>query len=121
VLVLLEAQPVAGGDVVGALRLRLEPGVDGSPQLGVGAQTLGEALLAQADVEVLQQLAQRAQALELGGAVEPLAALRARGVEQADALDVTQHAGRPARRLGRLVDGEGVHEPNLTTIVSRFG
>ena len=78
-LLLLEAQPVADGDVFGALRLGLEPGVDGGPQLGVGAQALGEADLAQADVEVLQQLAQRAQALELGGAVEAVARVGARG------------------------------------------
>ena len=37
-----------------ALRVGLEPGVDGGPQLGVGAQALSEAHLAQPDVEVLQ-------------------------------------------------------------------
>ena len=57
--------------------------VDGGPQLGVGAQALGEAHLAQADVEVPQQLAQRAQALQLGGAVEAVARIRARGRRRA--------------------------------------
>src|SRR5689334_21225736 len=120
-LVLLEAQPVAGGDVFGALRLGLEPRVDGGAQVGVDAQALGEAPLAQPDVGLLQQLAQPAQWLEPGRPVEPVAALRARRVEQADALDVAQHARRPARRLGRLVDGDGVHGPYLTTVVTRFG
>ena len=74
VLVLLPAQPVGRRDVLGAPGLGLEPGVDRAPQVGVAAQPAGEADLRQADLEALQQLAQRAQALQLGGAVEAVAA-----------------------------------------------
>src|SRR3712207_5110308 len=55
-----------------------------------------------------QQLAQRAQPLELTGPVEPVARRRALWLDEARTLDVAQHAGGPAGGLGSLVDGQGV-------------
>jgi hypothetical protein len=61
---------------------------------------------------VSQQLAQRAQPLQLAGSVEPVAGRRALWLDEARTLDVAQHAGRPAGDLGSLVDGQGVlHVP----------
>ena len=44
-----------------------------------------------------------------GGAVEAVAGARALGLDQPDALDVAQHARRPAGGLRGLVDGQSVH------------
>ena len=75
----------------------------------VAAQPQGEGEVGEPDVVLGEQLAQGAQALQLGRAVEAVAGLRARGLDEPDALDVAQHARRPARGLRRLVDREGVH------------
>ena len=111
-----------GRDVLRAGRRGLEPVLDGLAQLGVAAQAQREADVREADLEALQQLAQGAQALELLGAEEPVAGGRAAGLDEAGALDVAQHAGRPAGGLRCLVDGEGLRHcgPYLTTGVSRF-
>ena len=85
------------------------------------AQAPGEPDVGEGDAEAPEQLAEGAQALQLAGAVEPVAAVRSRGHDQARTLDVAEHSRRPARRLGRLVDGQRIHRPsNLTTSVSRF-
>ena len=57
-----------------------------------------------------EQLAQGAQPLQLAGTVEAVAGVRALGLDEPDALDVAQHARRPAGRLRRFVDREGVHD-----------
>ena len=57
----------------------------------------------------VEQLAQGAQPLQLGRAVEAVAGRGAGGLDQPDALDVAQHARRPAGGLRRLVDRQGVH------------
>ena len=93
----------------GTLGGRLEPAVDGAAQLGVGAQAQRERDVGEAELVALEQLAQRAQALQLGGAVEPVAGAGALGLDEPDALDVAQHARRPAGRLRGLVDRQGVH------------
>ena len=49
------------------------------------------------------------QPLELGGAVEAIAGLRARRHDQPGALDVPKHPRRPSRGLRRLVDGQRIH------------
>ena len=64
--------------MLGTPGLGLEPRVDRAAQVGVAAQAEREADLGEADLEALQQLAQRAQALQLGGAVEAVAAVGAR-------------------------------------------
>ena len=67
-LLLLEAQPVARRPRASGRRgLGREPRLDRLAQVAVAAQTQREADLAQAQVEALEQLAQRAQALQLGG------------------------------------------------------
>ena len=69
----------------------------------------GEGDVGQPQLVPLEQLAQRAQALQLGRAVEAVARAGARRLDQPDALDVAQHARRPAGRLCGLVDRQGVH------------
>src|SRR5689334_7785283 len=108
VLVLLPQQPVAGGDLGGTLGLGLEPRLHRVAQLVVTAQAEGEADVPEADLVAGEQVAQGAQALELGGAVEPVTRIRPWRLDEPDALDVAQHARRPARGLGGLVDGQGV-------------
>ena len=88
---------------------RLEPGLRGGAQAVVAAQAQREGEVGEPDVVLGEQLAQGAQALQLGRAVEAVAGLRARGLNEPDALDVAQHARRPARGLRSLVDREGVH------------
>ena len=72
-LLLLPAQPVGGVDVLRALRLGLEPRLDRLAQLGVAPQAQREADLREAELVAFEQLAQRAQALQLGRPVEPVA------------------------------------------------
>ena len=58
----------------------------------------------------LEQLAQGAQALELGARRRGGSRTSERGrLDEADALDVAQHARRPAGGLRGLVDGQRVH------------
>src|ERR687894_2778617 len=90
VLVLLPAQPLRRRNVLGTGRLGLEPGVDGCGQLLVAAQPHREADVSESDVEARDQLAQRSQALQLTGAVEPVAGLRALRLDEPGALDVAQ-------------------------------
>jgi hypothetical protein len=110
VLVLLPAQPVAGGHLVGTLGLGLEPRLHRTAHVVVAAQAKREADVPEAELVLGEQLAKGPQALELGGPVEPVARRRARRIDQADALDVAEHPRRPARGLGSLVDGQRVHE-----------
>jgi hypothetical protein len=73
VLLLLEAQPVGGGDVGGTLGLGLEPAVDGGAKLRVRAQSRREGDVREPELLGFEQLAQGAQPLELGGPVEAVA------------------------------------------------
>ena len=66
-LALLPAEPFVGRDVVGALRMGGQPLFDGGLQLGVVAQAAREPDLGEPDLMALEQVAQRAQALELPG------------------------------------------------------
>ena len=77
--------------------------------VGLGAQAPREAQLGEPELEARQQLAQRPQALQLLGAVEPVAAGRAAQREQSGALDVAKHPRRPAGRLRGLVDRQRLH------------
>src|SRR4051794_34141258 len=63
VLVLLPAEPVGGGDVLGAKGRLLEPALNRVAKVGVGAHSLGECHVREPAVETLEQLAQRAQPL----------------------------------------------------------
>ena len=81
----------------------------GLAQRRLAAQAQREGEVGEPDVVLVQQLAQRAQALELGRPVEAVAGRRAGGLDEPDALDVAQHARRPAGRLRRLVDRQRVH------------
>ena len=109
VLLLLEAQPVRGGHLVGALGLGFQPGLGRAPQTGLLAQAPRERDVGEADVVLGEQLAQRAQALQLGGTVEAVAGRGAGGLDEPHTLYVAQHARRPTGRLRRLVDRERIH------------
>src|ERR1019366_8925409 len=85
------------------------PVVDRAAQLRLAAQTGREAELREPEAEAREQLAQRPQALQLGGPVEPVATGRAAQLEHPGALDVAQHARRPSGRLRSLVDRQSVH------------
>src|SRR5918996_6657359 len=88
VLPLLEAQPVVGRDSFGPLRLGLEPALDRPAQLLLGAHSLGERHVREGAVEPGEQLAQRAQALQLPRSEDAVAGLGAPGLDQAGALYV---------------------------------
>ena len=64
-------------DVIGPARLRLEPALDGVAQLRARRDPSGERHVRKRDVEPRQQLLERAQPLELGRAVQPVAGGRA--------------------------------------------
>src|SRR3954470_13979962 len=123
VLLLLPAQPVALADALGTLRRGLEPGVDRLAHPLVVAQPLGERDVGEGAVEPGQQLAQGPETLQLARSEHAVARVGPVRLDQPDALQVAEHSGRPAGRLGRLVDGESVgHRPtNLSKILSRFG
>src|SRR6185437_3232606 len=125
VLLLLEAQPVGGADVRWAGRLGGQPLLDRRAHLWIPLEPQREAHLAEVKPLLVQQFAQGAQALQLGGSVEPISGARAAWLDKPDALYVAQHARRPAGRLGRLVDcqrsnGRSLHCPDLITTMSRL-
>src|SRR2546423_4633468 len=109
VLLLLPAQPVIGGDALRAPRGGLEPSVHSSAQLLVLAHALGEGHVREAAVEAGEQLPQRAQPLELLGAELAVAGPGPRWMNQTDALQIAQHARRPACGLRSLVDRQPIH------------
>src|SRR5918995_5827460 len=87
VLVLLVAQPVAGGHVVGPGGGGRQPALDRPREGAVVAQAAGEPDLPEGDAVAVEQLAQGAQALELTGPVEAVAGAGAARLDEADALD----------------------------------
>src|SRR5919201_3500259 len=105
VLLLLPAQPVVRGDALRAPWGGLEPRVHGLAELFVLAHSLGEGHVREGAVEAAQQLAQRAQTLELLGAELAITGLGPRRQDQADALEIAQHSRRPASGFRSLVDG----------------
>ena len=72
-LFLLEPQPVVVLDVVGPKCLRAQPSLDGPAKLEVMLQPFGERHIRQRQVEAPEQFLERAQALQFGRAVEPIA------------------------------------------------
>src|SRR5205085_3847327 len=105
VLLLLPAQPVIRGDALRATRRVLEPRVHGLLELLVLAHSLGERHVREPAIEAVQELAQRAQQLELLGTEGAIAGPGPRRLDQADALEIAQHSRRPPRGFRSLVDG----------------
>ena len=120
-------QPLKGARIAGSLHMTIQtavlietltalgagvqPHVGGLAQPRLAPQAQREGEIGQPDLVLVQQLAERSQALQLGRAVEPVAGGRALGLNEADALHVAEHASRPAGRLRRFVDGQRVHLP----------
>ena len=77
-LLLLPGEPVARGDALRALRPLLEPVLERGAQLRVGGVALGERDVREGAVEPGQQLAQRAQTLQLARPVDAVALRRPR-------------------------------------------
>src|SRR4051812_36914344 len=116
VLPLLPFDP--GEGVVGGA----EPAVDGPQEIGLAAQTPREGDVRQIQAEGASQLAQRAQAVELGEPVEPVAARGARGHDQAVFFEVAEHPRRPSGRGRGSTDRQQLpHTDNLTRSLRRFG
>src|SRR6478609_5374102 len=106
---LLEAQPVVVLDVVGPASLAGEPAGYGLAKLLIALDPRGERHVGEPELEPVEQLLQRPQALQLG---RPVQAVARRGAPRADeprALHVAEHSRRPAGRLRRLVDRQTVH------------
>ncbi len=83
VLLLLEAQPVGRGHVLGLGRAGLEPRLNRVAQCGRRGSGEARSRRRRGSVVLGEQLAQRAQALQLAGPVEAVARLRARGARSA--------------------------------------
>ena len=109
VLVLLEAQPVARGDVARSYGRGGKPGVDRRSQLGIALEAGGESDVTELELEVGKQLAQGSQPLQLLRTVQPVPTARPIRRHQPDVLDVAEHARRPASRGRRLVNRQAVH------------
>src|SRR6476659_3275487 len=108
VLPLLVVEPVGRANVLWLCRLLLEPAGYRILELGLVAHALGECDVRWPEAVPVEQLAQRAQALQLGRAVDPVARPGAGRLDQAHGLEIAQHASRPPGRLSRLVDRESV-------------
>src|SRR5215213_6873679 len=120
-LSLLPKEPVARVHALRKRRPFLEPAVEGGAQLRIGGVALGERDVGEGAVEPGEQLAQRAQALQLARPEDAVALRRALRLDQARALYVAQHSRRPTGRLSGLVDGEPLHrDAKVNTIVSRL-
>src|SRR5215203_2810630 len=74
-------------DPIGKLRALLEPTVEVGAQLRIRAQPAGEGDVRQRAVEPGEQLAQRAQALQLGRSEDAVPGVGPRELDQAGVLD----------------------------------
>ena len=88
-LVLLEAEPVAGVDPFGTLRTLLEPALEGGAQLRIGAQAAGEGDIRETAVEPGEQLAQRSQTLQLARSEDAVPGVGAGELDGVDPNDIT--------------------------------
>src|SRR5262249_22108871 len=98
VLSLLPLDPggrLGAGCLVGAREPRLER----SPKARIAAQPQGEGDLAEVDAEAAPEIGEPAELVQLPDAVPAVAARRAARDDESRALEVAQHAGRPARAL----------------------
>ena len=87
-LLFFEAHPIARRNVGGTLRLGIQPGVRRLAKAVLLAHAQGERKVRQPDVVLVQQLTQGAQALELGGSIQPVSGGRALGLNEPDAFDI---------------------------------
>src|SRR3954451_12235115 len=108
VLLLLVVEPVGRADVLRLCRLLFEPTGYRILELGLVAHALGKCTAQRPKAGPVGQRAWRAQTLQLGRAVDPVARPGSGRLDQAHGLEVPQHARRPAGRLGGLVDREPI-------------
>ena len=98
-----------GLHMLGAAGLGLQPALHRVAQVSFARHPAREGDVRQRDVEPRQQLLERAQALQLTGAVEPVAGGGARRRHQPGLLDIAEHPRRPAGRRRGFVDRQGLH------------
>src|SRR3954462_859501 len=98
-----------------------EPGIDGGAQVGLAAQPRGERDVCQLHFELPPEPRERAELVQLQQPVGAVAGLRAPWDDEPSALEVTQHARRPARVGCRLTDLDALHPADLNTGLSGFG
>src|SRR4051794_16730772 len=110
VLSLLPLDP--GATVVGGC----EPVVDGGAQLGLAAEPGGEGHLVEVDAEPRAELLQRAQLVQLGQGVDAVPRRRAVRHDEAEVLEIAEHARRPAGLGGGRSDGQRVHAATLSEV-----
>src|SRR5262245_2153780 len=113
VLALLPLDP---REVVGAG----EPAVDGPAELRLAPEPRREDEVGDLEAEPRAEVGERPELVQLAEPVLPVS-LRGPGRDdEAEALQVAEHARRPARARRRLGDLQPVHEPKINTLVSRF-
>src|SRR5262245_44770734 len=104
-----------------ALRLGAgEPRLDGGAKRAVASQAERERELAELDAVLAPEAGKRVQLVQLEDAVQAVAPARPHGDDEAGALEIAEHPGRPARAGRRFADGEPVHGRNLNTGVSIY-
>src|SRR4051794_753947 len=110
VLALLIIEPVGRTHVLRLGCLFLEPTGYRILELGLVAQALGERNVRRPKAVPVEQLPQRPQTLELGGAVDPVARPGAGRLDQAHGLQIPQHSRRPTGRLSGFIDRQAVQK-----------
>src|SRR5205823_6572377 len=98
-----------------------EPAVDRRAERRLAAQPRGECHVGELDAEAAEQLAERAELVQLAKPVESVPGRRSLRIDELDTLDVAEHARRPARAGRRLSNRQLVHGRNLNTSMSGFG
>src|SRR4051812_3561877 len=111
VLPLLVIEPVGRADALRLVCLCFEPAGYRILELGLVTHPLREGDIRRPKAMPVEQVAERAQPLQLTGAVDPVARPVAGRLDEAHGLQITQHPRRPPGRLSRLVDREPVHRP----------
>ena len=111
-----------GGDVGRTLGLGLEPRLDRGAEARRRGAGVARSRCRRGRRRAVEQLAQRAQALQLGRAVEAVADRRAGGLDEPDAARCSAAcaATNPSSRAASLIVSASIRCHNLTTIVSRL-
>src|SRR5205823_7608814 len=91
-----------------------EPAVDRPAKLRLAPEPCGEHEIRDLEAEPPAELGERLELVQLAEAVEPVAGGGAGRDDEAEALEVAEHARRPRRALCRLAHLQGIHSPTLT-------
>src|SRR3954451_24397728 len=108
VLRLVVVEPVGRANVLRLLCFFFEPAGYRICKLGLVAHALGEGDVRRPEAVPVEQFTQRPQTLQLARTVDPVARPGAGRLDQAHALEITQHSSRPSGRLRCLVDRKPV-------------